>query len=69
MQAFGARNYNMVGLVWQRSMIILGLVSVPICGILIASKSLLLALGQTEAIATTTSSYIRYLMLAQSDGG
>ena len=59
MQAFGAKNYSMVGLVWQRSMIILGLISLPICGILVASKPLLLALGQTPAVAATTATFIR----------
>ena len=58
-QAFGAKNYRMVGLVWQRALIILGVVCLPISVILIFSKHLLLLLGQTPAVAETTCMYIR----------
>ena len=59
MQAFGAKNYRMVGLVWQRAMIILSLACLPIGTVLLFSKHLLLMLGQTPAVADTTSTYIR----------
>lgn len=58
-QAFGAKNYDLVGHVWQRAMIILGLVCVPICGILLSTEKLLLLGGQTPAVAAMTAAYVR----------
>lgn len=59
LQAFGAKNYHMVGFVWQRAIIILGLVCLPVSAILLSSKPILLLLGQTPAVADTTATYIR----------
>lgn len=63
LQAYGAKNYHMVGLVWQRAIIILGMVCLPISAVLIASKPVLLLLGQTSVVAETTATYIRSIYL------
>lgn len=59
-QAYGAKNYDLVGHVWQRAMIILGLVCIPICGMLLAIEKLLLLGGQTAAVAAMTAAYVRW---------
>ena len=58
-QAYGAKSYDLVGHVWQRAMIILGLICVPICGVLLAIERLLLLGGQTPAVAAMTAAYVR----------
>ena len=58
-QAYGAKSYDLVGHVWQRAMIILGLVCIPICGVLLATEKLLLLGGQTPAVAAMTAAYVR----------
>ena len=58
-QAYGAKSYDLVGHVWQRAMIILGLICVPICGVLLATEKLLLLGGQTPAVAVMTAAYVR----------
>lgn len=58
-QAYGAKSYGLVGHVWQRAMIILGLVCIPICGVLLATEKLLLLGGQTPAVAAMTAAYVR----------
>ena len=63
-QAFGAKSYDLVGHVWQRAMIILGLVCIPICGILLAAEKLLLLGGQTPAVAAMTAAYVRLVPVA-----
>ena len=40
-------------------MIILGLICVPICGVLLATEKLLLLGGQTPAVAVMTAAYVR----------
>ena len=59
MQAYGAKSYDLVGHVWQRAMIILGLICIPICGVLLATEKLLLLGGQTPAVAAMTAAYVR----------
>lgn len=58
-QAYGAKSYDLVGHVWQRAMIILGLICIPICGVLLATEKLLLLGGQTPAVAVMTAAYVR----------
>lgn len=59
MQAYGAKQYALVGHVWQRAMIILGLLCIPISVLLFFAKPILLATGQTQTVAAMTASYIR----------
>ena len=59
MQAYGAKQYALVGDVWQRAMIILGLLCIPISVLLLFAKPILLATGQTQTVAAMTASYIR----------
>lgn len=59
MQAYGAKQYALVGHVWQRAMIILGLLCIPISVLLLFAKPMLLATGQTQTVAAMTASYIR----------
>ncbi|KAL3136652.1 hypothetical protein ABBQ38_005893 [Trebouxia sp. C0009 RCD-2024] len=59
-QAYGAKSYDLVGLVWQRAMIILALICVPICGVLLAAEKLLLLGGQTPEVAAMTAAYVRW---------
>lgn len=58
-QAYGAKSYDLVGLVWQRAMIILGLLCIPICILLLTAEHILLAVGQAPAVAAMTAVYIR----------
>ena len=58
-QAFGARNYKLVGLVYQRVLLIMAVVATPMSATLLAAKPLLLLGGQTPEVAATTAAYIR----------
>lgn len=44
---------------WQRAMIILGLLCIPICGVLLATEKLLLLGGQMPTVAAMTAAYVR----------
>lgn len=46
-QAYGAKQYPLVGYIWQRAIIILGLLCIPICVLLLFAQPILLATGQT----------------------
>lgn len=59
-QAYGAKSYDLVGHVWQRAMLILALVCIPICGVLLATEKLLLLGGQAPAVAAMTAAYVRF---------
>ncbi|KAL0044914.1 hypothetical protein WJX82_001888 [Trebouxia sp. C0006] len=61
-QAYGAKKYALVGFVWQRAIIILGLLCVPVSVLLFFAKPLLLATGQTPTVAAMTSTYIRWAL-------
>ena len=58
-QAYGAKKYAVVGLVWQRAIIILALLCIPVSILLLFAKPILLATGQTPTAAAMTASYIR----------
>lgn len=59
-QAYGAGNYKLVGLILQRAVLVCFLVCIPVAMLWMRSESLLLALGQDPAIAVYAG---RYLML------
>ena len=58
-QAFGAKNYKFVGLVYQRVLVIMAVTATPICAVLLAAKPLLMLGGQSQEVAETTAAYIR----------
>lgn len=59
MQAYGAKQYALVGHVWQRAMIIMGLLCIPISVLLLFAEPILLTTGQTPTVAAMTAAYIR----------
>ena len=59
MQAFGAKKYALVGFIWQRAVLIMGLLCIPISVLLLAAEPILLATRQTPEVAAMTASYIR----------
>eukprot|EP01135_Chromosphaera_perkinsii_P005260 Nk52_evm10s328 gene=Nk52_evmTU10s328 len=59
-QAYGANNKKMLGVILQRGILILGLISIPIFGIWLMSEEILLATGQKESIAALSAQFIKY---------
>ncbi|XP_023759420.3 protein DETOXIFICATION 40 [Lactuca sativa] len=57
-QAFGAKQYGMLGVYLQRSTILLMLTGIPLLLIYIYSKSLLMLLGQSKEISSAASLFI-----------
>ncbi|PON84045.1 Multi antimicrobial extrusion protein [Trema orientale] len=57
-QAYGAHKYEMLGVYLQRSMILLMATGVPLTLIYVFSKPILLALGESEAIASTAAVFV-----------
>ena len=58
-QAYGAKNYMLVGLVYQRALLIVLLAAVPLATVLLFPRPLLVLGGQTIEVAEMTSAYIR----------
>ncbi|KAJ7944865.1 Protein DETOXIFICATION [Quillaja saponaria] len=68
-QAFGAKRFKLLGLVMQRTVILLLLTSIPISFLWFNMKKILIFCGQEDDIATQAQSYILYSLpdlLAQS---
>ncbi|KAJ7952377.1 Protein DETOXIFICATION, partial [Quillaja saponaria] len=68
-QAFGAKRFKLLGLVMQRTVILLLLTSIPISLLWFNMKKILLFCGQEDNIATQAQSYILYSLpdlIAQS---
>ncbi|KAI5670138.1 hypothetical protein M9H77_10502 [Catharanthus roseus] len=59
-QAFGAKNYKLIGLSLQRTILLLLLTSIPIALLWINMRTILLCFGQDESIATEAQSYLIY---------
>lgn len=59
-QAFGAKNYTLIGLSLQRTILLLFLTSIPIALFWLNMKTILISFGQDEAIATQAQSYLIY---------
>ncbi|DBB01484.1 TPA: hypothetical protein ACH3X1_000139 [Trebouxia sp. C0004] len=59
-QAYGAKNYMLVGLVYQRALLIVFLAAVPLATVLLFARPLLVLGGQTTEVAEMTSAYIRW---------
>uniref|UniRef100_A0ACD5ZSF9 Uncharacterized protein n=1 Tax=Avena sativa TaxID=4498 RepID=A0ACD5ZSF9_AVESA len=63
-QAFGARQYHLLGIYKQRAMLILTLISVPLAVLWFYAGSILLLLGQDEDIAMEAGTYARWMIPA-----
>ncbi|KAM0821533.1 hypothetical protein ACQ4PT_072134 [Festuca glaucescens] len=63
-QAYGARQYHLLGIYKQRAMLILTLVSVPVAVLWFYTGSVLLLVGQDEDIAMEAGTYARWMIPA-----
>ncbi|VAI80649.1 unnamed protein product [Triticum turgidum subsp. durum] len=63
-QAFGARQYHLLGVYKQRAMLVLTLACVPIALVWANTARFLLLLGQDPAIAAEAGAYARWLIPA-----
>ncbi|KAK1610426.1 hypothetical protein QYE76_034099 [Lolium multiflorum] len=63
-QAYGARQYHLLGIYKQRAMLILTLVSVPVAVVWFYTGSILLMVGQDEDIAIEAGTYARWMIPA-----
>ncbi|XP_044958520.1 protein DETOXIFICATION 16-like [Hordeum vulgare subsp. vulgare] len=63
-QAFGARQYHLLGLYKQRAMLVLALACVPIAVVWANTARILVLLGQDGAIAAEAGAYARWLLPA-----
>ncbi|CAM0908079.1 unnamed protein product [Alopecurus aequalis] len=63
-QAFGARQYHLLGVYKQRAMLVLALACVPIVAIWANTARILLFLGQDPSIAAEAGAYARWLIPA-----
>lgn len=61
-QAFGAKNYPMVGIYLQRGMLVLFLTSIPVAVVWCNMTTILIALGQNPEIATKSGEYAFFLI-------
>jgi MATE family multidrug resistance protein len=61
-QAFGARQYHLLGVYKQRAMLVLALACVPIVVLWANTAQILLLLGQDPAIAAEAGAYARWLI-------
>ena len=59
LQAYGAKAYTVLGQVWQRAVLIMGLLCLPIAALWLSIGRLLLLMGQTPAVADMTAAYMR----------
>eukprot|EP00227_Mantoniella_beaufortii_P003037 CAMPEP_0197611722 /NCGR_PEP_ID=MMETSP1326-20131121/55945_1 /TAXON_ID=1155430 /ORGANISM="Genus nov. species nov., Strain RCC2288" /LENGTH=286 /DNA_ID=CAMNT_0043180401 /DNA_START=120 /DNA_END=977 /DNA_ORIENTATION=- len=60
--AYGAKSYATLGHVLQRALLILSIVTVPICAVWLHAEPLLLALGQDPTISQVSAGYLRGLI-------
>ncbi|XP_047059139.1 protein DETOXIFICATION 16-like [Lolium rigidum] len=61
-QAFGARQYNLLGVYMQSAMVVLALVCVPVAFVWACTSQILVFLGQDRAIAAEAGAYARWLI-------
>lgn len=61
-QAFGARQYRMLGIHTQRAMLTLLAVSIPLAIIWFYTSNILIALGQDHEISTGAGTYNRWMI-------
>ncbi|XP_051200423.1 protein DETOXIFICATION 16 isoform X2 [Lolium perenne] len=63
-QAYGARQYHLLGIYKQRAMLILTLVSIPVAVLWFYTGSVLLLVGQDEDISMEAGTYARWMIPA-----
>eukprot|EP00731_Ephydatia_muelleri_P014796 Em0008g516a len=63
-QAFGNKNYKRVGVVFQRGLIIIGILILPIFALWLNMQSILTLLQQDPAVVKLTALYLRIFCLA-----
>uniref|UniRef100_A0ACD5ZMG1 Uncharacterized protein n=1 Tax=Avena sativa TaxID=4498 RepID=A0ACD5ZMG1_AVESA len=68
-QAFGARQYHLLGIYKQRAMLILTLVSVPLAVLWFYTGEILLLFGQKKDIAMEAGTYAQWMIPALSGYG
>uniref|UniRef100_A0ACD6AMS9 Uncharacterized protein n=1 Tax=Avena sativa TaxID=4498 RepID=A0ACD6AMS9_AVESA len=68
-QAFGARQYHLLGIYKQRAMLILTLVSVPLAFVWFYTGEILLLFGQDKDIAMEAGTYAQWMIPALSGYG
>lgn len=61
-QAFGARQYHLLGIYKQRAMLLLTLVSIPLAVIWFYTGQILLLFGQNHDIAMEAGTYARWMI-------
>lgn len=61
-QAYGAKQYKMLGIHMQRAMLILMIVSIPLAVIWANTGSILVFLGQDHEIASEAGSFARFML-------
>lgn len=61
-QSYGAKQYHMLGIYMQRSMVILIVVSIPLALVWINTGSILKAMGQAHDIAQEAEVYARFML-------
>ncbi|KAH7528653.1 hypothetical protein FEM48_Zijuj05G0094900 [Ziziphus jujuba var. spinosa] len=61
-QAYGAKQYDMMGIYTQRAMFILLLASIPLAVIWANTRSILTSVGQNAAIAAEAGQYARFMI-------
>ncbi|KAG8091494.1 hypothetical protein GUJ93_ZPchr0012g21508 [Zizania palustris] len=61
-QAYGARQYHLLGVYKQRAMVVLALACIPIAFVWACAGRILLLLGQDAAIAAEAGAYARWLL-------
>ena len=63
-QAFGARQYHLLGVYKQRAMLVLGLTCVPVVAVWANTTQILIFLGQEPSISAEAGAYARWLVPA-----
>lgn len=61
-QAFGARQYHLLGMYKQRAMLLLTLVSIPLAAVWYYTGEILLLVGQDKDIAVEAGTYARWMI-------
>ena len=61
-QAFGARQYHLLGVYKQRAMVVIGLACVPFALVWACTGRILALLGQDRAVAAEAGAYARWLI-------
>ncbi|KVI05379.1 Multi antimicrobial extrusion protein [Cynara cardunculus var. scolymus] len=61
-QAYGAKQYHMLGIQMQRAMVTLTALSIPLAFVWFYTSTIFIALGQDQEISTTAGTFIRWMI-------